>query len=324
MVEGMGLYLLVGPLVFFVDDDEPQVFQRRKQRAPRPDHHVVTAFSHVPPLVELLPRGHSTVQQGGPSGEPRIDTLQRLGGKGDFRHQEQGPFSVAHHTVDGPQVDFCLAAAGYTVQQEAPGLMGRVVQRELDVGQRRSLLRRQREACRPGAWHSERWPRLLFTPRFLVTEGVGPRAPPFHPHQPLFEQRLGGTGAKFLVGQPGRIRPVVGLQGREKSSLPAAQTGVSGRGVTEKQERLVPGSHWGGEGNGPQHHASFHETVHLPLARPAQSLQELPLWLGSPRGQCLKSRCDAGFQAEGVHVDFRGGLEAGTDLSFEPRRQEQG
>ena len=47
-----------------------------------------------------------------------LDGLRR---QADLRHQHQRLLALAHHFLDGPQVDLRLAAAGDAVQQERAG-----------------------------------------------------------------------------------------------------------------------------------------------------------------------------------------------------------
>ena len=116
MVQRMGLDLLVGPLVFLVDYDEAKIGQRCEQRTARAHDHVVLAFADVPPLVELLAWCQPAVHHRHTAGEPGVDPFQRLRCQRYLGNQEDGLAALAHHLVDGSQVDFGFAAARDTVE----------------------------------------------------------------------------------------------------------------------------------------------------------------------------------------------------------------
>ena len=73
--------LLVRRVVFLVDDDQPEILQRRKDRAARPDDNARLPVAHAVPLVMAFALAQMTVQHGhidAARGKARGKPLHRL------------------------------------------------------------------------------------------------------------------------------------------------------------------------------------------------------------------------------------------------------
>ena len=106
--------------MLLVNDDEAEIFKRRKKGAAGADHHVEVATPDVPPLVEPLSCRLPAVYQGDPSLEPGVYPLEGLGRECDLWHQQHSPAAQADGVGDGPEVNLGLAAAGHPVEEEGP------------------------------------------------------------------------------------------------------------------------------------------------------------------------------------------------------------
>ena len=77
-------------LVFFVDDDEAQVFHRRKNRRTCADEHAGASASHVHPSVEAFSRRKMAVPDddlGAAIAEAHAEAFDGLGRQRDFRYE---------------------------------------------------------------------------------------------------------------------------------------------------------------------------------------------------------------------------------------------
>ena len=115
--------LLVGMLVFLIDNNEAERVHRRKNRRARPNDDARAALTDFMPLIVPLAGGQMAVQN-------RNERLQRAGAEAtlepfdglrrerDFRHEHDGAFSLLQAMGDGLQINFGLAAARDAVEEE--------------------------------------------------------------------------------------------------------------------------------------------------------------------------------------------------------------
>ena len=81
--------------MFFIDDDEAEVFERSKHGAPRADHDPRPARLNLVPLVVPLPFGQMTVQNGNDVlrfREAAFKTLDGLRRERNFRNKDDCGF----------------------------------------------------------------------------------------------------------------------------------------------------------------------------------------------------------------------------------------
>ena len=122
--------VLVGAVVLLVDDDEPEVGDRREDRAARPDADARLAGAQAAPLVVALPRAELGVQDRDGVAEARHEAVDHLRRQADLGHEDQHAAPLGQRLGGGAQVDLGLAGAGDAVQEQAAGRLG------ADLGQR--------------------------------------------------------------------------------------------------------------------------------------------------------------------------------------------
>ena len=112
-------FLLVGGVVLFVDDDEREIGDRRKDRRARAHDHARFAALDAVPLLGALAVGQRGVQDG----DFVAEDLMQVGGDGgrqaDLGNQQDGGASGFEHGAHARQIDRGLSRAGDAVQQHA-------------------------------------------------------------------------------------------------------------------------------------------------------------------------------------------------------------
>ena len=140
--------LLVGLIVFLIDDDEAKslVLQWCKHGASGSQHDVDLVVDDLGPLLVSLGIGESRMQDGDPAiREPARESTARLRCQGDFRHEHHRDLSTLDRLFDQANVDLGLARSCDSTNQmhvESIIHVGR------DVVDDRLLKRR---GCRGGA-----------------------------------------------------------------------------------------------------------------------------------------------------------------------------
>ena len=149
--------LLERGVVLFVDDDQPQLGQRREDRETRAQHDARAAVERGTPVPRPRRIGQFAVQADQPGlGKTCRDAGFELRREVDLGHQEQGLFAGGQRAFDEAQVNLGLAAAGDPVQQIGLETGARI--EGVDLSQNRALLgrefgrrRRRRPFRRPSA-----------------------------------------------------------------------------------------------------------------------------------------------------------------------------
>ena len=121
--------LLVGMLVFLIDNNEPERVHRRKNRRARPNDDARAALTDLVPLIVPLAGGQMAVQHRNErlqrtGAESPLEPFDRLRRERDFRHQHDRAFSLLQAMGDGLQINFGLAAARDAVEEEGEGAAG--------------------------------------------------------------------------------------------------------------------------------------------------------------------------------------------------------
>ena len=112
--------LFVSGFVFFIDDDESEIFQRREDRAARADHDPRAAGMNFVPFIVAFAFGQMTVQNRDGVlrlGEPAFEALNRLRRKRNFRDENNCRASVIERRADRLQINFRFAGTGDAVEQ---------------------------------------------------------------------------------------------------------------------------------------------------------------------------------------------------------------
>ena len=108
-------------LLFFVQDDQPQLGTGSKHRRAGADNHSGLAAADPFPLVVPLGHTQTAVEHSHAIPEPGSHQAKKLGGQSDFRHQKQGGFPAFQTFLNQADVHQGLAGAGDTVEQCHPG-----------------------------------------------------------------------------------------------------------------------------------------------------------------------------------------------------------
>ena len=117
VVAGIAL-LLVRAVVLLVDDDQPEVVERREHRRARAHAHARLAAPHPPPLVVALALREPRVHHRHPLAEALDEAPRRLRRERDLRHQHDRRAAALERGRHRAQVDLGLAAAGDAVQEQ--------------------------------------------------------------------------------------------------------------------------------------------------------------------------------------------------------------
>ena len=121
VVAGVRLGLLVGPLVFFVDDDQSEVAQGGEEGGAGADDDAALAGPHLAPLLAGFGGAQAGVAHGDLSGEAGLEAGDGLGRECDFGDQRDHGFAVGEGVGCGVEVDLGFAAAGDAVEEEGVG-----------------------------------------------------------------------------------------------------------------------------------------------------------------------------------------------------------
>ena len=111
------VFLLVGRVVFFIDDDKPEIGIGQKQRRARADHDRHFIRRHRGPGARARARRELRMPFRRARAEARGEAVEQLRGERDFRHQDQRlPLApdIFRHRLE---IDFGLAGAGDAIEQ---------------------------------------------------------------------------------------------------------------------------------------------------------------------------------------------------------------
>ena len=112
--------LLVGALVLFVDDDQPEIGEGQEQSRPRADDRVRFAARHGPPQPLALAGRDCRVPLGWPRAEAGGEAIEELRRQRDLRQQHQSLPTGAQGRGDRLEIDFGLARASDAFEQDRP------------------------------------------------------------------------------------------------------------------------------------------------------------------------------------------------------------
>ena len=114
------LFLFETVFLFFVDDDEPDIFQWCKHCRPRPDHDARLAVAYARPLARSFHVAQRRMQHRHalePRAKPRPALPPDPQRQRNLRHQDERGFSACKRFLHCAQIHFGLAAAGNAVEQ---------------------------------------------------------------------------------------------------------------------------------------------------------------------------------------------------------------
>ena len=103
--------------MLFIDDDQPQIAVRQKQRRPRPDHNIRVPLPNHPPATPPFRLRHAGMPFRGPLAKACFDPVQKLARQRDLWQQHQGLPPGPQASGDSLQINLGLARPGHTFQQ---------------------------------------------------------------------------------------------------------------------------------------------------------------------------------------------------------------
>jgi len=111
VVAGIGAFLFVGVLVFFIDDDDAEIGEGGKDGTARADDDFGFAAADAVPLVEAFALGEVGVENGDlilDRGEAGFEPLDGLRGEGNLGQEDKHAFPLVDAVLGGLEVDFCF------------------------------------------------------------------------------------------------------------------------------------------------------------------------------------------------------------------------
>ena len=115
--------------MFFIDDDEPKIFQRRENGAACTNHDARASGMNFVPLVvafalrQMAVQHRDCIRHIGKTAFKAFDCLRR---QRNFRHENDRGAAAIKRCPDRLQINFGLTGSGHTVKQNWPGIFRRV------------------------------------------------------------------------------------------------------------------------------------------------------------------------------------------------------
>src|ERR1041385_4717434 len=109
-------------LMLFIDDDESERIDRRKDRRARANDDARATLSNFVPLIVPFSRGKMRVQHGDKSAQrsrtkARLELLDGLRRERNLRHEHDGAFPSLQCVGDGLKIDFRFARTGNAMER---------------------------------------------------------------------------------------------------------------------------------------------------------------------------------------------------------------
>ena len=114
--------LFVGRVMLFVQHDQAQLGNRRKQARTGPHDHRQLTRTNAPPCVGPFTRFELAMNERDLAGKALQKAARRLRGQTDLRHQHNRAAALRQHRVHRPHINLGLAAAGHAAQEEVGGV----------------------------------------------------------------------------------------------------------------------------------------------------------------------------------------------------------
>ena len=116
-VVGDPVLLLIGVLVFFIDDERREIREGKKQRRARANNGLDVALCHSVPQPRALPRADAGMPFPRTRPEARREAVEKLRGERDLGHEDQALASGFESGRDGLEINLRLAGAGDPFEQ---------------------------------------------------------------------------------------------------------------------------------------------------------------------------------------------------------------
>lgn len=109
--------LLVGRVVFFIDDDQPQFLEGQEKRRPCARHNPHGPFRDLPPDTLAGARRKVGMPFSGLCPEPVMETVEKLLGQRDFGQENQHLPALLDRLGDRFEINFRFARTGHAVEK---------------------------------------------------------------------------------------------------------------------------------------------------------------------------------------------------------------
>jgi hypothetical protein len=123
-----GFFLLVAAFLFFVDDEQAEIFHGGEDGGAGANDDAGFAIAHAPPFAGAFDVAESGMEDGDAfeaCAEPGATEAADPEGESDFRDKDDGGFSAGESFLDGAEIDFGFSAAG-DAEEEADAEFGGV------------------------------------------------------------------------------------------------------------------------------------------------------------------------------------------------------
>ena len=117
------IFLFVGILMLFINDDYTNIFERSKDRTSGSDHDFAFPVFDFFPLFPSFAIIQVAVQNCYFSTKSIIKSFYHLWCKRDLRNQHQGCFIIFQTVTDNLDINFCFPASRNSIKQESPELI---------------------------------------------------------------------------------------------------------------------------------------------------------------------------------------------------------
>ena len=111
------IILFVGSVVFFVNDDQAQVFDRCKNSGPRANDDCAFSRANFAPRIVAFSARQRAVQDRDLVAKVDAKAAHGLRGQRDFRHENKRAFARREGMGNSANIDQCFAAAGHAAQE---------------------------------------------------------------------------------------------------------------------------------------------------------------------------------------------------------------
>ena len=103
------VFLLVGRVMFFINDDQAEFAERQEKRRPRPRYNPHRTFRNLPPDALAGARRKIGMPFGGLCPETIMESVEKLLGERDFRQENQHLLALLYRLGDRFKINFRFA-----------------------------------------------------------------------------------------------------------------------------------------------------------------------------------------------------------------------
>src|SRR5580658_2975467 len=116
-VVARSFFLFVAGLLFFIHDDQAEIFERRENGRARADYYARFAVADAPPFAGAFAIGQRAVQDCDLFAEAGADQAANPEGERDFWDQDDCGFAAGESGFDRAEINFGFTATGDAVEK---------------------------------------------------------------------------------------------------------------------------------------------------------------------------------------------------------------